>query len=108
MRTIACDFMRTLRSHSDHSVLIPFRKASRELYYRMPPIDKHNSFDNNVFTYRSTRDGRVMIYWYNKQVTTLKNADAARFLRKVEGKSDEEAQLVMAKITGNFKRGNER
>ena len=32
----------------------------------------------------------------------------ARFLNKVEGADDRDAQLAMAKATGNFKRGNER
>ncbi|MBE0635118.1 hypothetical protein IH601_03885 [Candidatus Bipolaricaulota bacterium] len=38
---------------------------------------------------------------------TLKEASASRFLAAVDGADDELAQLEMARITGNFKRGNE-
>jgi hypothetical protein len=33
---------------------------------------------------------------------------AARFLREVEGADEEAAQRLSARVTGNFKRGNER
>ena len=39
---------------------------------------------------------------------TLKDKEAQKFLGKVEGLDPKQAQLVMAKITGNFKHGNER
>jgi len=71
-------------------------------------IDKHNRFDDEVFTYQQTKDGKVFIYWYGKQVTTLKGDKAKKFLADVDGLDERDAQLVMAKITGNFKRGNER
>jgi hypothetical protein len=38
----------------------------------------------------------------------LKGKEAQRFIDKIGCLNDQEAQLVMAKITGNFKRGNER
>ncbi|MBA2597330.1 MAG: hypothetical protein H0T18_05025, partial [Chloroflexia bacterium] len=41
-------------------------------------------------------------------VTTLAGKDAVRFLARVDGAGAEQAQLAMAKATGNFKRGNER
>ncbi|MDV6375995.1 hypothetical protein [Deinococcus arenicola] len=34
--------------------------------------------------------------------------DAERFLKRVAGLEDHAAQLLMARATGNFKRGNER
>lgn len=48
------------------------------------------------------------IQWRGRQVTTLRGRDAERFLRRVEAATPREAQLVMAKCTGNFRRGNER
>ena len=39
---------------------------------------------------------------------TLKNKMAQKFIKQIEGLDDSEKQLVMARITGNFKRGNER
>ena len=39
---------------------------------------------------------------------TLKGPQAHKFLAKIADLDGEEAQLAMAKLTGNFKRGNER
>jgi extradiol dioxygenase family protein len=74
----------------------------------MNPIDKRNRFKEEVFSYRTGKDGKVFIDWYGKQVMILKGKQAQNFMSKVEGLESREAQLVMAKITGNFKRGNER
>ena len=74
----------------------------------MTNTDKHNRFAEQVFTYRATKDGKAFIYWNGKQVMTLKGKDASRFLARVENLNERDAQLVMAKLTGNFKRGNER
>ena len=64
--------------------------------------------DKEVFTYRKIKDDKVLICWYGKQVTILKGKEAQRFISKITNLDDKEAQLVMAKVTGNFKRGNER
>ena len=50
----------------------------------------------------------MLIYWYNKLVVTLAGKQATKFLRQIDGLDGAEAQLVMARFTGNFKRGNER
>jgi hypothetical protein len=63
--------------------------------------------DEEVFSYRASRD-KVFIFWYGKQVMILKGQQAAKFLARIDGLDGKAAQLVMAKITGNFKRGNER
>ena len=74
----------------------------------MPDIDKRGKLDDEVFSYQVTKDGRVLIYWYEKQVKTLAGADAQRFLSRIDGLEGKDAQLVLAKVTGNFKHGNER
>ena len=61
-----------------------------------------------VFSFRSTKEGKVFISWKGKVVMSLKGARAARFLTNVDGADEELAQLEMARITGNFKHGNER
>ncbi|MEH7785997.1 ABC transporter ATP-binding protein, partial [Bacillus thuringiensis] len=49
------------------------------------------------------------IEYYRKQIMVLKGNDAEKFLNKINhANNDKEKQLIMAKITGNFKRGNER
>ena len=71
-------------------------------------IDKRNIFADEVFSYRVSKDGRIFISWHNKQVKILKGTAAQKFLDSISQADQREAQLIMAKITGNFKRGNER
>lgn len=70
--------------------------------------DKRNKLQDTVFTYRANKDGKVFIYWHKKQVKILKGQEAQNFLIKITTLSNQASQLVMAKLTGNFKRGNER
>ncbi len=74
----------------------------------MDEVDKKNRFDEEVFSYRATKDGRVFLFWHEKQVKILKGSAAQKFLQDVVNVDQKGAQLVMAKITGNFKHGNER
>jgi hypothetical protein len=60
------------------------------------------------FSWRSTKDGRVLIDWGGRTVTTLAGQRASRFLDDVGRASEEDEQLLLARATGNFKRGNER
>lgn len=60
------------------------------------------------FSYRATKDGIVFVSWHGRHVTTLKGQEAQRFLARVADATEAQAQLLMAKVTGNFKRGNER
>ncbi|MGZ9583769.1 hypothetical protein [Paenibacillus marinisediminis] len=71
-------------------------------------IDKRDRLSEEVFSYKTTKDNKVFIYWKGKQVTILSGKASDKFLKAIEGKDHKETQLVMAKITGNFKRGNEK
>jgi hypothetical protein len=71
-------------------------------------IDKHNIFAKEVFSYRANKDGNIILYWNNKQVKIIKGPAAQKFLNSIAQADQREAQLIMAKVTGNFKRGNER
>lgn len=72
------------------------------------PIDKRGKLDDEVFTYRITKDKKVFISWHGKQVTTLSGNKAEDFIADIEDADGKEAQLVMAKVTGHFKHGNEK
>jgi len=61
-----------------------------------------------VFEYRATSNGKVFISWDHRVVVTLVGNDAARFLERIDGADEESAQLLMARSTGNFRRGNEK
>ncbi|MDM5428757.1 hypothetical protein [Bacillus mycoides] len=75
----------------------------------MKNTDKHNRLDDMMFHYRATKNNIALIEYYGKQIIFLKGNDAEKFLNKINRASNEkEKQLIMAKITGNFKRGNER
>ena len=74
----------------------------------MSEVDKRNRLDEEVFSYRLNQEGKVFLFWHGRQVKILKGKEAEKFLRRIAGLADKEAQLVMAKVTGNFKRGNER
>ncbi len=65
------------------------------------------SQQDEVFDYQVTKDGKVLIYWNNRLVTTLANQKAQKFLNQIRQDGSDE-QLIMARFTGNFKRGNER
>ena len=62
----------------------------------------------HVFRHHASKDGKVFISWDGKPVMALKGPEASRLLRRLDGLDEEQAQLALAKITGNFKRGNER
>lgn len=74
----------------------------------MGEIDKRNKLDDNVFTFRVTKDEKVFIYWSGRQVSILKGKKAKKFLSKIRNVDEKQKELIMAKETGNFKRGNER
>ena len=64
--------------------------------------------DATGFAWRSTKDGRIRISHHGRVVTTLAGDRAAAFKSRVEAGDDAEAQALMARATGNYKRGNER
>ena len=72
------------------------------------PTDARGELEDWRFEYRARKDGRVVLSWYRRAVTTLAGKDAERFLARVAGLGDHEAQLLMARATGNFRHGNER
>ena len=72
------------------------------------PEDARGELQDGRFEYRAQKGGRVVLSWYGRAVTTLAGRDAERFLARVAGLDDHEAQLLMARATGNFRRGNER
>lgn len=59
------------------------------------------------FAYRLVKDGRVRISHRDRHVVTLAGERAAAFRAALEQAGADE-QLLMARVTGNFKRGNER
>jgi hypothetical protein len=57
------------------------------------------------FTYRLRKNGDVQLLHHGRPAGTLRAAAAAQFLIDVER---EDPQELMARLTGNYKHGNER
>jgi hypothetical protein len=74
----------------------------------MNNIDKHDRLKSNPFSYQSTKNGKVIIHYEGRQIMILTEKDSKKLLNRVSGKDDFGVQLELAKVTGNFKRGNER
>jgi hypothetical protein len=72
------------------------------------PDDYSSRLDEDNFDYQVTKDNKVLIYWHNKHIKTLKGKHAHKFIAQIDGLDGAEEQLVLARVTGNFKRGNER
>lgn len=71
--------------------------------------DKRNRLDELPFHYRINKDQSVFIEYEGRQVKILKGKEAEKFLKRIQATADDKSiQLIMAKVTGNFKRGNER
>lgn len=56
------------------------------------------------FTFEQRKSGEVVIRHNGKVATTLRGESARKFLRDISHKPE---QQVMARVTGNYKRGNE-
>jgi hypothetical protein len=60
------------------------------------------------FTFRVRRNGDVEILQHGRLASTLRGAVAADFKQGVADEGSAAAQQLMARVTGNYKRGNER
>lgn len=60
------------------------------------------------FTYRERKGGVVELLHRGRIATTLRGVEAMGFLSEVQALAASDAQQLMARLTGNFKRGNER
>lgn len=76
----------------------------------MSEIDKRNRLSEEPFAYQITKKGTVVIANEGKQIKIVKDRDAERVIAKIKEVADNQTavQLLLAKITGNFKRGNEK
>jgi len=71
-------------------------------------IDPKDEQDDLGFAYRSRRNGDVEILRCRQVATTLRGRAAADFLAEARDAASADAQQLMARLTGNYKRGNER
>jgi hypothetical protein len=60
------------------------------------------------FTYRTRKSGEIEILHHERLASTLRGTDAKDFMSEVEGLNEAASQQLMARLTGNYKRGNEK
>lgn len=60
------------------------------------------------FTFRQSKNGRVVISHHGKLATTLRSDKASDFIGDMRNMDFSGQQQEMARITGNYRRGNER
>jgi hypothetical protein len=60
------------------------------------------------FSWRLRKDGSVEVLHYGRLAATLRGAGARDFLARAGTGDAADVQKLMARVTGNYKRGNER
>jgi len=64
--------------------------------------------DDLGFTFRVSKQGGVSVHRQGGLVATLQGDRAQEFLAKIERLEPAARQRLMARVTGNYRRGNER
>jgi hypothetical protein len=60
------------------------------------------------FTFVVKKDGSVVVHHRGRLAATLRGQAALEFQDEVDGADLDSQQQLMARLTGNYKRGNER
>ena len=60
------------------------------------------------FSFVTRADGSIVIRYHEAPVALLRGRAAERFASRMGSADGPAAQQLMARVTGNFKRGNER
>lgn len=74
----------------------------------MGKIDQRDRLKESPFDYNITKSKKMMIYFENRHIMTLSEKESGKIERKLKGQNEFNIQLILAKVTGNFKHGNER
>ena len=73
-----------------------------------PTGDLGKGPDEGTFTFRLAKTDRVLIEWRGRIVTVVAGAKGARLAARLARADTAGRQALLARATGNFKRGNER
>ncbi|HSJ00501.1 MAG TPA: hypothetical protein VLA59_08955 [Patescibacteria group bacterium] len=71
-------------------------------------MDERDPLADQPFSYLGRADGSIVIRYRAAPVTVLRGKAADRFRTRMDGADVRAAQQLMARATGNFRRGNER
>jgi hypothetical protein len=64
--------------------------------------------EDDPFDWRVTKDGQLLVSRGGRLVTTVRGAAAAKLHGRLQHATADETQQLLARATGNYKRGNER
>ena len=67
-----------------------------------------DALDADPFAWRTTADRRVLVSRAGRQVAVVGGAAGARLADRLDAVEEVEAQRLLARATGNYRRGNER
>ncbi len=71
------------------------------------PIDERQRLVSRPFTYKVTKNNKLIIYRDNKQIKIISGKPATKFLHLADNADEQSLQLKLAKLTGHYKHGNE-
>jgi hypothetical protein len=72
------------------------------------PSRSTDPFADDPFAYRVTKDGRVRIDRGGRTVIVVAGQDASALASKLASADADGVQQLLARVTGNYRRGNER
>ncbi|MEM7002663.1 MAG: hypothetical protein AAF529_17880 [Pseudomonadota bacterium] len=70
--------------------------------------DSEDPLADSPFSYQTGKNEYVRILHHGRLALELRGQAASKFLQRVTSQDERSAQLAMAKITGQYKMGNER
>ena len=71
-------------------------------------LDERDRLKEQPFDYKQTKAGKLMIYFEHRLIMTVSEKQSKKTIMKLEHANDFDEQLILAKVTGHFKHGNER
>lgn len=74
----------------------------------MSNVDRRDKLKEEPFSYKVTKSNKILVYYEGRQIMMLGEKDTKKVISKLNNKNRFEQQLILAKVTGNFKHGNER
>ena len=70
-------------------------------------MDKRKRLVTDPFTYRSTKDGKLIVYRGAKQVKIVSGKKAINFIFLAQSADEVTIQQALARLTGHYRQGSE-
>lgn len=70
--------------------------------------ERHILRDEQPFDYKLLKDEKAQVFFKGKMIKVLIGKDYKKLIKCIDEADDYKRQLFLAKVTGNFKHGNEK